>query len=150
MDATNTIQHVIDSNYRLAALETGESDRLVALFKRIALTTGRAVYHWLPASGLYRLGVDHILIPRTQAPADVLAYILHSRHYGIYLLQHFDEALAKNSVQRTLLEIGELDDSIRRLVIMVGDNLEMPTPELKRRTATIRHNVRPREHSEIT
>lgn len=150
MDATNTIQRVIDSNYRLAALETGESERLLALFKRITLTTGRAVYHWMPTSGLYRLGVDHILIPRTQAPGDVLAYIAASRHYGIYLLEQFDDALAKNSIQRALMEISERDDTIRRLVILMGENLELPAPELRRRTAIIRHNVRPRERSEAT
>lgn len=145
MEATRTIERVIDSNYRLAALETKEPDRLVALFKRLTLTTGRAIYHWSPDSGLYRLGVDHILIPRTRAPADVLSYVNASRHYGIYLLERFDDALPKQSVRRVLAEICERDDDVRRLVVLVGERLELPD-ELRGRIAAIRHNVRPRQH----
>lgn len=149
MDATRTLQRVIDSNYRLAALETGETERLLALFKRLTLTTGRAVYHWNGESGLYRLGVEHIFIPRTRAPAEVLAYIAASRHYGIYLLQDFADALPRASVQRSLHEIHAKDDGVRRLVLVVGENIEIPDG-LRGRTAVIRHNVRARQQAGVS
>lgn len=149
MDATRTLQRVIDSNYRIAALETGETERLLALFKRLTLTTGRAVYHWTADSGLYRLGVEHIFIPRTRAPSEVLSYINASRHYGIYLLQDFADALPKASVQRALHEIHARDDDVRRLVLVVGENIEIPEG-LRGRTAMIRHNVRAKQQAGVS
>lgn len=143
MEATSTIQRIIDSDYRLAVLDTAEADRLVALFKRLTLTTGRAVYHWTPGSGLCRLGVEHIFIPRTQGPAELLAYVSASRHYGIYLLQHFQDALARASIQRSLEVINQRDDGVRRLVIMMGNGLCAPQG-LEDQVAVIRHNIRPR------
>jgi len=148
MDATRTLQRVIDSNYRIAALETGETERLLALFKRLTLTTGRAVYHWTGDSGLYRLGVEHIFIPRTRAPSEVLSYISASRHYGIYLLQDFANALPKASVQRALHEIHARDDDVRRLGLVLGGSIEMPEG-LRGRTAMIRHNVRPKARASV-
>lgn len=143
MDVTNTLQRVLDSTYRIAALQTQETDRLVALFKRYTLTTGQAVYSWTPQGGLYRLGVEPIFIPRTRTPTDVLAYIAASRHYGIYLLRDFESALAKSSIQNTLCSLSDIDDGVRRLVLLMGAYPHLP-PLLQGRVATIRHNVRER------
>lgn len=143
MDAINTLQRLIDSKYRVAALKTQESARLLALFKRYSLTTGQAVYDWTPGSGLYRVGVEHIFIPRTRSPADVLAYITASRHYGIYLLRGFESALAKPSIQKALCDLDNTDDSIRCLVLLIGEYPHLPAA-LQSRIATIRHNVRER------
>ncbi len=141
MDATNTLQQIIDSTNRIAALKTQETDRLLALFKRYSLTTGQAVYDWTSQSGLYRIGVEHIFIPRTRTPADVLAYIAASRHYGIYLLREFEPALTKLSIQNRLCSLCDIDDGIRRLVLLIGAYSHLPAA-LQGRIATIRHNVR--------
>lgn len=143
MDVTNTLERVLDSTYRIAALQTQETDRLIALFKRYALTTGQPVYDWTPQGGLYRIGVEHIFIPRTRTPTDVLAYIAASRHYGIYLLREFESALAKPSIQNTLCSLSDINDGIRRLVLLMGTYPQLP-PVLQGRIATIRHNVRER------
>lgn len=141
MDATNTLQRLIDSKYRVVALKTQETDRLLALFKRYSLTTGQAVYDWTPGSGLYRVGVEHIFIPQTRSPADVLAYITASRHYGIYLLRGFEPALAKPSIQKALCDLGGTGDNIRQLVLLIGEYPHLPEA-LRSRIPTIRHNVR--------
>ena len=144
MDATRTLQKLIDSDYRIAALDTPEVDRLLGVFKRLTLTTGRAVYDWTPDSGLYRLGIEHIFIPRTRTPSDVIAYVASSRHYGIYLLRDFHEPLARSSVQDMMLRVADAEDSVRRLIILVGQELEIPEG-LRGKVAMIRHNVRARE-----
>ncbi|MDN5870028.1 MAG: hypothetical protein L0H73_04835 [Nitrococcus sp.] len=141
MDAAKLLQQVIDSSYRVATLKTQETDRLLGLFKRYSLMSGQAVYHWTAQSGLYRVGVEHILIPRTRTPADVLAYIAASRHYGIYLLQGFEPALAKPSIQKTVDGLCDADDAIQRLVLLIGEYWYIPTA-LQGRIATVRHNVR--------
>lgn len=141
MNAASALQQVIDSNYRIAVLKSQETDRLLALFKRSSLTSGQAVYDWTPTSGLYRLGVEHIFIPRTHTTASVLAYIAASRHYGIYLLRGFEPALAKPSIQKALHSLCEIDDGVSRLVLLIGDYPDIPAT-LKDRIVTIRHNVR--------
>lgn len=141
MDATNTLQQIIDSTNRIAALKTQETDRLLALFKRYSLTTGQAVYDWTSQSGLYRIGVEHIFIPHTRTPADVLAYIAASRHYGIYLLREFEPALTKPSIQGRLCSLCDIDDGIRRLVLLIGAYSHLPEA-LQGRITAVRHNVR--------
>ena len=138
------LQRVIDSQYRVAVLKTQETDRLLALFKRYSLTTGQAVYDWTSRGGLYRIGAEHIFIPRTRTPGDVLAYIAASRHYSIYLLRGFEPALAKPSIQQALCRLCDTDDGIRRLVLLIGEYASLPAA-LQGRIATIRHNVRERD-----
>lgn len=146
MDATGTLQRVIDSDVNIAILDTPETDRVLSLFKRLTLTTGRAVYDWTPDNGLYRLGIEHIFIPRTRAPADVIAYIAASRHYGIYLLRDFETALAKPSIQQALNTISAKDDGVRRLVILVGESLRLPDG-INGRVARVRQNVKERRRT---
>ncbi|MDN3517661.1 hypothetical protein QWY84_08575 [Aquisalimonas lutea] len=135
-----SLHKVIDSEFRLAVLETHEPDRVVEAFKRLTLTTGRAVYGWSPNDGLYRLGTERIFIPHTRSFTDALGYIAASRHYGIYLVRDFQNALDKPSVQRALQRILAKDDDVRRLVLMLGSDVTIPE-ELRGQLARIRHNT---------
>jgi hypothetical protein len=126
MDDRKNLEKIIDSDYRVAAVETTDPLELTAYMKRLTLTTGRAVYDWSAEHGLYRLGIEHIFIPRTRAPVDVLSYITSSRHYGIYLLRDFNETLQRPAVERQLLKLIEKQDSVRRLVCLVGDSIKLP------------------------
>ena len=126
MEERHSLEQVINSDHRIALLEGENTEHFVGLFKRLTLTTGRAVYDWNPEHGLYRLGIEHIFIPRTRTPADVLAYISSSRHYGIYLLRTFDEAVNKPAVERLLLKLAEKQDGVRRLVFLMGQKLALP------------------------
>jgi hypothetical protein len=126
MNQKQHLQEIIDSEHRLAVLESADPQQIVAHFKRLTLTTGRAVYDWSPDNGLYRLGIEHIFIPRTRVPADVLAYVASSRHYGIYLLRGFDDAVSKPAVERQLVKLIEKQDGVRRLVCLVGSDVRLP------------------------
>lgn len=126
MDEKQHLEQIIAAGYHLAVLDTKSPDDVVAHFKRLTLTSGRAVYDWSADHGLYRLGIEHIFIPRTRLPVDVLAYITSSRHYGIYLLRGFEDALAKPAVERQLLKLMEKQDGTRRLVCLVGDSIRLP------------------------
>ncbi len=143
MEEAISLEKVIESDYAIALLETAEPERLLSLFKRLTLTTGRAIYDWSPEHGLYRLGIEHIFIPRTRAPADALAYILSSRHYGIYLLRNFESALAKPSIQTQLAQLAAKKDGVRRLALLLGENIAIPE-SLQGHIARVRHQVRDR------
>lgn len=120
------LEQIIESSYKIAVLETADPQQLAAYMKRLTLTTGRAVYDWSAEHGLYRLGIEHIFIPRTRAPVDVLSYITSSRHYGIYLLRGFHDALQRPAVERQLLKLIEKQDNVRRLVCLVGNAIRLP------------------------
>lgn len=141
MEENVSFEKLINSGLRLAVLETGDPDRIVALFKRLTLTTGQAVYDWSPDNGLYRLGIETIFIPRTRTPVDALAYVSSARHYGIYLMRGFENAVVKPSVQKMMQAIVDKDDGVRRLVIMLGQDIDVG-PNLKKHCARIRHNVK--------
>lgn len=126
MEERQSLEQVINSDHRIVVLNTDNSDHYVGLFKRLTLTTGRAVYDWNAEHGLYRLGIEHIFIPRTRAPVDVLSYIASSRHYGIYLLRGFEDALGKPAVERQLQKLAEKQDGVRRLVFLMGQQIALP------------------------
>lgn len=139
MDAVRTLQRIISSDYRMAALQTSEPERLLALFKRLTMTTGQAVYHWQPENGLYRLGAEHILIPRTRSSNEVVSYIKAAKHYGVYLMEGFEPALSRQSIQREIRTILEAEDDVRRLMLFMGDSITIPEP-LRPYAAIVRQN----------
>ncbi len=139
-----SLSNVIESDFRLAALETEQPERLFDVFKHLTLTTGKAVYGWSQDDGLYRLGTERIFIPQTRTIGDALSYIAASRHYGIYLLRDMGPSLQKPSIQKALARILDRDDQVRRLVIMLDSSLEVP-PELEKSVVRIRHSVQGKE-----
>lgn len=126
MDDALKLTQLLDSELSVAAVQGAEAQTLLGAFKRLSLTTGQAVYNWTPSNGLYRLGAEHILIPRTRQPVDVLSYVLSSRHYGVYLLHEMAEHLSKAPVQSLLKRIVAKDDGIRRLVLLLDEHVEIP------------------------
>src|SRR5690625_717005 len=126
MDGKKHFEQIIDSDQQLALVDTKIPQDVLAHCKRLALSSGRAVYDWSSEHGLYRLGIEHIFIPRTRAPVDVLSYITSSRHYGIYLLRGFHDALQRPAVERQLLKLIEKQDNVRRLVCLVGNSIRLP------------------------
>ncbi len=135
-----SLAKVIESDFRLATLETANPDRVFDVFKRLTLTTGRAIYGWSPDNGLYRLGTERIFIPQTRSVGDALSYIAASRHYGIYLMQDLGNSLAKPSVQRAISRILDKEDGVRRLVVIVEEHCQIPD-ELVDDVVRIRHNT---------
>lgn len=139
-----SLANVIDSEFRLAVLETAQPERLFDVFKRLTLTTGRAVYGWSPNDGLYRLGTERIFIPQTRSIGDALSYIAVSRHYGIYLLRDMGGALKKPGIRRALDSILNKEDNTRRLVIMLDTEMGVPE-DLHKFVVRIRHSVQGKE-----
>lgn len=140
MSGTFNLSRIIDSDFRIAALETPSPDAILDVFKRLTLSTGRAIYGWSPENGLYRLGTERIFIPHTRSVSDAIRYVAASRHYGIYVLKDMAEALANPSIQRGLERLLQRDDSIRRLLIMMDEKITIPE-RLTGQVVRIRHQV---------
>jgi hypothetical protein len=69
----------------------------------------------------------------------VVAYIKAAKHYGVYLLEGFESALSRQSIQGEIHTIVQRDDDVRRLMLFMGDTVTIPEP-LKPYAAIVRQN----------
>lgn len=127
MDEMQPIDALINSDTRLAAVETGSHDRIIEWLRKMFTKTGRASYIWTAQDGLRRIAVEHILIPNTLRPLDVMEHILASNHFGIYLLHNFQAGLSDPKVCARLEQQITDTGSTRKLVLLLGTRHQLPT-----------------------
>ena len=140
--AIQQIDNLTEKPYPLVYFETLRGPHVVDLFKSLSLVCSKAIYHWTPMNGMYRMDASHILIPRTQEPHHVLESILSTPHFGVYLLSGFEENLKDYRSMNLLKKIISDYKNTQRMLIMVGNNIEIPL-ELRTSIAHIRHQVKP-------
>lgn len=127
MDEMQPIEALINSDTRLAVVDTSEHDRIIEWLRKLFSTTGRASYVWTTQHGLQRIAIEHILIPNTQRPSDVLEHILASQHFGIYLLLDFQAALSDPKVCARLEQQMTDTSTARKLILLLGKHHKLPT-----------------------
>ncbi len=142
MADNHLLQSLVDSNYTIVHIKSDDTDKLLDIFNRFNHETGCAVYNWQKDCGLHRVGFEHILIPRTKSDQDLATYIKTARHFGIYFLSDFQEALNKEAIQNQILDISLKKDGVRRLLTIIGKDVKIPE-QLKSITCTIKHTQRP-------
>lgn len=141
MSELQELEELLDSGYRLIAYEAQDSGAVYELFEALDRATGRAAYRWLPGGGFRRLTVDHIPIPETGRPGDALDYIRDRKHYGIFLLEHFDRHLKDPDLVKELEAIATSEEGPERIVILLGTEVWIP-PRLLDHTVQIRDHGR--------
>jgi hypothetical protein len=127
MDEMQPIEALINSDTRLAVVDTSEHDRVAEWLRKLSTTTGRASYVWTADHGLRRIAIEHIPIPNTRRPLDVLEHILSSHHFGIYLLNDFQAGLSDPKVCARLEQQMNNTASARKLVLLLGAQHKLPT-----------------------
>ncbi len=127
MDEMQPIETLINSDARLAVLETRATDDIIEWLRKPFTTTGRASYAWTSEHGLRRIAVEHIHIPGTQRPLDVLQYIQACHHFGIYLLCNFQTGLSDPKVCAELEQLLTDTGSVRKLVLLLGEHYKLPS-----------------------
>lgn len=118
---------LIDSPTRLAVIETAAPDVLVDWLRQQFKATGKASYVWTPQQGLQRISIEHIPIPQTDRPLEVLEHILASHHYGIYMLCDFQAALKERAVVDKLQHLANEIAAAHKLVLLIGTRYTLPT-----------------------
>lgn len=126
MDEMQAIAALINTTTRLAIVETRETERVVEWLRAQYNKTGKASYQWTAQKGLLRLATEHILIPQTMRPADVVAHILASHHFGIYLLCDFQKGLKDKGVSEQLNRLITDSATERKLVLLLGEDYKLP------------------------
>lgn len=126
MDEMQAITSLINADTHLAVIETCEQERVVDWLRAQFNKTGKASYQWTAQDGLRRIATEHILIPQTTRPIDVLEHILTSHHFGIYLLCDFQAALKDSGVNDKLNRLIEGNGTTRKLVLLLGEHYKLP------------------------
>jgi hypothetical protein len=139
--ALQRIDKLTEQRYPLVYFETLRSAHVTDMFKSLSLATSKAIYHWTPESGLYRMDASHIMIPRTQSPRHLLELIYGTPHFGVYLLSNFDEALKDQRNIDLLKKIIAGYENKPKMIIMLGSEMNIPG-ELRPSVAHIRHTMR--------
>ncbi|MFP3874327.1 MAG: hypothetical protein ACLFV1_07715 [Thiohalophilus sp.] len=139
MNYLHQLEKVLETRFKLATMETYDTDRVVDLFTQLSRFSNKAIYMHLPGEGMHRLGAAHITLPRTRTPLEVLEHIDTTPHYGIYILRDFNDSLEDRKVIDKLKQIGASDK--RRLVIMLSEYLDLPR-ELKPYTLRSKHRIK--------
>ena len=126
MDEMQSITALINADTRLAVVETSEQARIIEWLRLQFNITGKASYQWTAQDSLRRIATEHIPIPQTARPIDVLEHILSSHHFGIYLLCDFQAALRDSAVIDKLVRLADDSGPVRKLVLLLGENYKLP------------------------
>ncbi|MDH5444560.1 MAG: hypothetical protein OEY52_03320 [Gammaproteobacteria bacterium] len=124
MDYLDQLDKMFDASYRLVTIETDDTHRVEDLIGQLSRFSNKAYYHSLPGKGMYRFGASHIEIPRTTTPAEILAHIAISRHFGVYVLQDFQAAFEDQHIVQDLKEIIQTGND--KVVVLLSEHIELP------------------------
>ena len=138
MAGFSAINQIISSGYPLAIIETDNAQRVMSMLTEFSIKRGGALYHWVKGEGIHRRGMNHILVPRTETANRFLSYINRANHFGIYMVENFDEYLEDDAVQIELLRMAAKTDNIRRIVVVITNKAKIPK-HLAKITVTVKH-----------
>jgi len=139
--ALDRINKLTEQSYPLVYFETLRSVHIVELFKNLSLCSSKAIYHWQPDTGMYRMDANHIMIPRTIDPEDVLNTIESMAHFGIFVLTGFDEHVENRKIVSILKKVAESHNTKPKMIILLGSKINIPD-DLRPVVAHIRHTMR--------
>ncbi|VAW93572.1 hypothetical protein MNBD_GAMMA22-786 [hydrothermal vent metagenome] len=139
MSYLNQLDQMLDAEYRLVTIESEETERVLELFTQLTRFSNKAFYFWQNNIGMYRLGASHIVLPHTKSPDDILTHIDSSKHYGVYLLDDFNDLLKNKDIVNRLKKIAE--DDYEKVIILLGANIQLPK-SLKQHTLRSKHRLK--------
>ncbi len=139
MNYLDQLDQMLDANFRIVSIETYDPDRVTDLFTQLSRFSNKAFYMWEDKEGLHRIGASHIKIPRTSPSKEVLNHIEGSKHFGVYILRDFNDALEDEKNIQYLMKIASGD--INKVVVLLSDFINLPKA-LKPFTLRSKHQMR--------
>ncbi len=139
MEYLAQLEKMLESGYRIIAMESYEVDRVCDLLLELSRFSAKPYYLARPEQPMYRLGASHIGIPKTATPEDVMEHIEASQHFGIYILRNYTEILDNEDLVEDLISIATGDT--HKVVVMVSEHIKLPR-QLKPYTVRSKHQMR--------
>ncbi len=145
--ALERINKLTEQSYPIVYFETLRSVHIVELFKNLSLCSSKAIYHWQPDTGMYRMDANHIMIPRTIDAEDVLNTIDSMAHFGVFVLTGFNDHVKDRKVVSILKKVSSTHRANPKMIILLGNNIDIPG-DLRPTVAHIRHTMRSNSSNE--
>jgi len=139
MNYLDQLDQMLDANFRIVSIETYDPERVTDLFTQLSRFSNKAFYLWQASQGLHRIGASHITIPRTSSAREVLTHIDSSKHFGVYILRDFNQALEDEKNIQSLMKVASSD--INKVVVLLSDFIDLPKA-LKPFTLRSKHQMR--------
>lgn len=139
MNYLDQLDQMLDANFRIVSIETYDPERVTDLFTQLSRFSNKAFYLWESGEGLHRIGASHIKIPRTTNERELLVHIDSSKHFGVYILRDFNEALTNEKNIQQLLRIASGETN--KVVVLLSDFIDLPKA-LKPFTLRSKHQMR--------
>ena len=124
MKYLSQLEKVLESSHRLIAVESDEPDRVCDLLLKLSRFSTRPYYLVAPQQAMYRLGVSHVQIPRTQTAAGLIEHIDTSKHFGVFILRNYNDILEDDKIVQKLIKITTAKTD--KIIIMLAKNVTLP------------------------
>lgn len=131
-DSWYLFDSIIEGMDSLYIADTTDIETLAKTLAAYHLMTGRAAYRWHKESGLRRLDLPHIHLPRTERMLDAIQYAANCQHFGIYLFSGFRDELQWPMALNLLDYFDRSSRLVRKFMILAGTNLAIPGDMVKR------------------
>jgi len=139
MNYLDQLDQMLDANFRIVSIETYDPERVTDLFTQLSRFSNKAFYLWQSSQGLHRIGASHITIPRTGSAREILSHIDSSKHFGVYILRDFNQAMEDEKNIQSLMKIASGD--VNKVVVLLSDFIDLPKA-LKPFTLRSKHQMR--------
>jgi hypothetical protein len=124
MEYLTQLERIIESGHRLITVESDEVDRVCDLLLELSRLSTKPYYIAQPEQAMYRMGVSHIGIPRTQTANGLIEHIEASKHFGIFILSRYTAIFESDERVKKLIHIATADT--HKIIIMVAENIILP------------------------
>ena len=131
MNDAHDLEIIIRSRIPIIVIETHEEQRVVDLFRSIALRLAKPLFKWTVTQGLRRLDMDYPPQRHNAEPDAVIGQIRATDKAGVYLLLDFHPYLRDPALVRMIREVAQAHDSVAHTLVLIGPEVEIPS-EIKK------------------
>lgn len=121
------LDRILAADSTLVVLRCEDIDGLMESLRAIAQRTGKAVYWWRARTGLCRLPGRDEAVPGMVHLTDVLRFIEHSPHFGVYFIVDSPPEWSADLLA-LLQRVSRIDPGQQRRLVLRGADLPTAVP----------------------
>lgn len=118
---SDTLDHIIEADSAVVVLRAEQADLVVEQFRHVTRRSGQTVYVWHPEHGLRSLRDEDVRVPGCRTFGDTMRYVLHSMHFGVYVLTGMRGKLGKPDLTLLRKLLRGSTEHVRKVVFLSND-----------------------------
>jgi hypothetical protein len=119
---SDTLDRIIEADSAVVVLRAEKPELLVEQFRQVTRRSGQTVYVWHPEEGMRSLRDMDVRVPGCRTVGDTLRFVLHSMHFGVYVLTGIRGQLAKPELALMRKLLRGVSDHVRKVVLLTDDD----------------------------